>query len=120
MIRVNNLHVPLDYDDNSLRKKLCRELRIENSAIQSVSIFRRSVDARKKDNIFFLCSLDVELNLNEDIVLRKTKNAVKVKPYHYEVPGWNGSVSPLVVGMGPAGLFAALVLAQSGAKPIVI
>ena len=120
MIRVNNLHIPLNYDDNILRKKLCRELRIESSAIQSVSLFRRSVDARKKDNIFFLCSLDVKLNISEDSVLRKAKNAVKVKPYHYAVPAWKGSVSPVVVGMGPAGLFAALILAQSGAKPIVI
>ena len=120
MIRVNNLHIPLNYDDNLLRRKLCRELRIENSAIKSVSMFRRSVDARKKDNIFFLCSLDVELYGNEDSVLRKAKNAAKVKPYHYEVPVWEGSISPIVVGMGPAGLFAALILAQSGAKPIVI
>ena len=120
MIRVNNLHIPLNYDDSLLRKKLCRELRIENSAIKNVSMFRRSVDARKKDNIYFLCSLDVELTVSEDSVLRKAKNAVKIKPYHYEVPVWKGTVSPLVVGMGPAGLFAALILAQSGAKPIVI
>ena len=120
MIRVNNLHIPLNYDDSLLRKKLCRELRIENSAIKNVSMFRRSVDARKKDNIYFLCSLDVELTVSEDSVLREAKNAVKVKPYHYEVPVWKGTVSPLVVGMGPAGLFAALILAQSGAKPIVI
>ena len=120
MIRVNNVHIPLDYDDAAVRKKICRELRIENSAVKSVSIFRRSVDARKKDNIFFLCAVDAVLNINEDAVLKKAKNAAKVKPYKYDVPKWNGGASPLVVGMGPAGLFAALILAQSGAKPIVI
>ena len=120
MIRVNNLHIPLNYDDSAVRKKICRELRVENSAIKSVSIFRRSVDARKKDNIFFLCAVDVVLNTNEDAVLKRSKNASKVKPYKYEIPEWNGGASPLVVGMGPAGLFAALILAQSGANPIVI
>ena len=120
MIRVNNVHIPLDYDDAAVRKKICRELKVENSAIKSVSIFRRSVDARKKDNIFFLCAVDVVLNINEDGVLKKSKNAAKVKPYSYDVPKWTGGTSPLVVGMGPAGLFAALILAQSGAKPIVI
>ncbi len=54
MIRVNNVHIPLDYDDAAVRKRICRELRVDNSAVKSVSIFRRSVDARKKDNIFFL------------------------------------------------------------------
>ena len=120
MIRVNNLHTPLNYDDSAVRKKICRELRVENNAIKSVSIFRRSVDARKKDNIFFLCAVDVVLNTNEDAVLKRSKNASKVKPYKYEIPKWKGGASPLVVGMGPAGLLAALILAQSGANPIVI
>ena len=120
MIRVNNVHIPLDYDDAAVRKKICRELRVDNSAVKSVSIFRRSVDARKKDNIFFLCAVDVVLNINEDGVLKKVKNASKVQPYTYDVPQWTGGASPLVVGMGPAGLFAALILAQSGANPIVI
>lgn len=120
MIRINNLHIPLNYDDDTIRKKVAKELRIDKKQINSVSIFRRSVDARKKDNIFFLCSIDVELNANEDTLLRKVKNLSKVTPYNYEIKKWNGNISPLIVGMGPAGLFAGLVLAQSGAKPIVI
>lgn len=120
MIRINNVHIPLDYSDETIRKKAAKELRIDINAIKSASIFRRSVDARKKDNIFFLCSIDIELNINEYSVLKKCKNAVKVTPYHYEVSKWTGGTSPLIVGMGPAGLFAALILAQSGAKPILI
>ena len=120
MIRINNVHIPLDYSDETIRKKAAKELRIDINAIKSASIFRCSVDARKKDNIFFLCSIDIELNINEYSVLKKCKNAVKVTPYHYEVSKWTGGTSPLIVGMGPAGLFAALILAQSGAKPILI
>ena len=120
MIRVNNIRLPLDYTDEVIRKKVCRELKIDTNAVRGVSLFRRSVDARKKEQIHFLCSVDVTLNGKEDAVLRRCKNAVKVTPYHYEVPKWRGGASPVIVGMGPAGLFAGLVLAQSGAKPIII
>ena len=120
MIRINNVHIPLDYNDNIIRNKAAKELRIDKIAIKSVSIFRRSVDARKKDNIYFLCSIDVELKINENSVLKKCKNAVKVTPYQYEIKEWKFGASPVVVGTGPAGLFAALILAQSGAEPILI
>ena len=120
MIRVNNIHIPLDYDDNTLRQRLCKELGVDSKAIRSVRISRRSVDARKKEHIFFLCSLDAELTVNEDKVLKRTKNAVKAEPYEYHLPEWKGGAAPVVVGMGPAGLFAGLILAQSGAKPVII
>ncbi|MED9968719.1 MAG: hypothetical protein UFA98_01735 [Ruminococcus sp.] len=120
MIRVNNLHIPIDYDDNTIKHKVCKELRIDKSAVKSVSLFRRSIDARKKDSIYFLCSVDVVLNTNENAVLKKSKNASPVKPYEYRLEKWTGGASPVVVGMGPAGLFAALILAQSGARPVVL
>lgn len=120
MIRINNVHLPLDYNDETIKNKTAKELRIDKNSIKNISIFRRSIDARKKDNIYFLCTVDVNLSVNEDSVIRKSKNAVKAKPYEYNVPKWRGGASPLIVGMGPAGLFAALILAQSGAKPIVI
>lgn len=120
MIRVNNIRVPLSYTDDTVKKKVCRELKINDSTVKNISLFKRSIDARKKDNIYFLCSVDVELSSNESAVVKKCKNASLVKPYKYEVRDYKGDKSPLIVGMGPAGLFAALILAQSGAKPIVI
>ncbi|MDO4830982.1 MAG: hypothetical protein Q4A46_05860, partial [Clostridia bacterium] len=119
MIRISNVHLPLDYTDDTVKIRIAKELRISKNAIKNASLFRRSIDARKKDNIYFLCTVDAELNINEDSVLKKAKNAVKATPYEYNVPKWQGGASPIVVGMGPAGLFAALILAQSGAKPIV-
>ena len=55
MIRINNVHIPLDYSDEVILKKAAKELRVDKNAIKSVSIFRRSVDARKKDIIYYLC-----------------------------------------------------------------
>lgn len=120
MIRINNIQLPLDYSSDTVIEKSSKELGIDKKAIKSATIFKRSVDARKKDNIFFLCSIDIELNVSKQSILKKAKNALSVKPYRYDIEKWNGGTSPVVVGMGPAGLFAALILAQSGAKPILI
>ena len=120
MIRINNVNIPLDYDEETLRKAAARELRTELKTIRSVSLFRRSADARKKDQIHFICTLDAEVTVNENTLLKKAKNAVRAAPYHYKLPKWHGGAQPVVVGFGPAGMFAALVLAQSGACPIVV
>lgn len=120
MIRINNIHLPLDYSDNTVIEKTAKELKIDKKSIKTASLYRRSIDARKKDNIFFLCSVDAELNISEEKIIKKAKNASIVNPYRYKIKEWRGSTPPVVVGMGPAGLFAALILAQSGAKPILI
>lgn len=120
MIRLSNIRLPLNYDDGTLTKAAAKALRVEPRAIQTVTLARRSADARKKDQIHFTCTLDVTLHTNENAVLKKAKNAVKAAPYRYAVPQWTGGASPVVVGFGPAGMFAALVLAQSGAKPVVL
>ena len=120
MIRVNNIHLSLDYDDKSVRKAVAQQLRIEEKSIKSCTIFRRSVDARKKDNIYFLTTVDAELNINEDKVCKKCGNAQIAKKYEYNQMKFGNAPSPVVVGAGPAGLFAALILARSGANPILI
>ncbi|MBQ2487431.1 MAG: hypothetical protein II517_03745 [Ruminococcus sp.] len=120
MIRINNVKIPLDYDRETLLKAAAKELRVEPKAIRSVSLFRRSVDARKKEQLHFICTLDAEVAVNENALLKKAKNAVRAAPYRYNIPQWRGGAQPVVVGFGPAGMFAALVLAQSGACPIVV
>lgn len=120
MIRINNIRLPLDYTNSTIRRKISKHLRIDEKAIKSCNIFRRSVDARKKDNISFLAAIDVDLSINEDKIVKKCSGAQTVQPYHYNIPKWNGGATPVIVGSGPAGLFAALILAQSGAKPILI
>lgn len=120
MIRVNNIHLSLDYDDKSVRKAVAQQLRIEEKSIKSCKIFRRSVDARKKDNIYFLTTVDAELNINEEKVCKKCGNAQIARKYEYNQMKFGNAPSPVIVGAGPAGLFAALILARSGAKPILI
>lgn len=120
MIRISNINLPLNYDNDIVLQAVTTKLKIDKKAVKSCKIFRRSVDARKKDNIFFLASIDVELNQNEGTVAKRCKTAEIVAPYSYNVPKWKGGATPIIVGMGPAGLFAGLILAQSGANPIII
>ena len=120
MIRISNIHLPLDYTSETVLNKAAKSVNVDKKFFKSCTIFRRSVDARKKDNIFFLATVDAELFVNEEKVCKKFKNAEIVEKYEYNVEKFRGAVSPVVVGAGPAGLFAALILAQSGAKPILV
>lgn len=73
MIRINNVKIPLNYNRDTLLKAAARELRTDPRAIKSVSLFRRSVDARKKEQIHFICSLDAEVSVSESMLLKKQR-----------------------------------------------
>ncbi|MGN0489120.1 MAG: NAD(P)/FAD-dependent oxidoreductase [Ruminococcus sp.] len=122
MIRINNLSLPLDYNDSFLQKMICRELRISENHIDSFYLLKRSVDARKKNDVHFIANIDVTVNINESKVTAKArnKNISIVQPYKYEIPLCKKlNYPPIIIGFGPAGMFAGLVLAQAGAKPII-
>lgn len=123
MIRITDLHFPLNYCMQDVQKRICKILHVQSTDIQTLSLFRRSVDARKKADVHFILSVDVYLKGNENLILTKSKyeKAKIEKPYTYPlVPYGQKCGRPVIVGAGPAGLFAALVLAQAGAKPILI
>ena len=120
IIRVTGIRASLDDDLSDLRSFCCKKLKIDSSQINSVKLFRKSVDARKKNDVHFVISLDIEA-ANGERLLRRLKNASEVTYNEYKteaVP--ENSERPVIVGFGPAGMFAALVLAMSGARPIVL
>ncbi len=123
MIRLNNIKLKLNYSDNDIRKAVQRELIIDEKQIDNISLFRRSVDARHKNDIHFIATIDARLNTDESRVLSKAKckNATITNEYRYKIP-FNKDLDqrPVVVGFGPAGMFCALILAQAGQRPIVI
>lgn len=123
MIRISDLSMPLDYTEKELRDAAARALKISANEITAFSLFRRSVDARKKDRVHFICAVNLSLAVDETAVLKKAKGikAVLTAPYHYSLP--KRAVPPqrpVVVGAGPAGLFAGLILAKAGARPILV
>lgn len=123
MIRISDLKLPLDYDNEKIKSLAAKQLKIDKSQIKSAKLFRRSIDARHKENITFIASVDVEIKVNESSVLRRCKSDKinYAEPYSYNLPKCKKSDKrPVVVGAGPAGLFAALILAQAGQCPILI
>lgn len=124
MIRINEIKVSLDEEESILRQKASKILKINEKYIKSYTIYKKSIDARKKDDVHFTYSVDVIISLDEEQIASKCKsNKVQiVKPYKYELPANNrhSKFRPVVVGFGPAGMFAGLILAQSGLQPIVL
>ncbi len=123
MIRINDIRMPLGFDDGMLKAAAAKQLSVDKSNIKTAELVKRSIDARKKDNVCFNVSVNVRTAENEDNILRRCKNnkITKTVPYHYELPLSDKlGLRPVVVGAGPAGLFAALILAQAGQCPILI
>ena len=131
MLRLNELKLPLDHTDDDLVTAVSARLNIERAELRNFSIFKRSYDARKKSNILLSYQLDVELTPEAEArVLGSGFSESRVRPspdtsYHFvaeaeaEFPT-AAQQRPIIVGFGPCGILAALVLAQMGLKPIVL
>lgn len=124
MIRIGEIKLSLDSDEGQLRKKVLRLLGISEKDIKTYRISKKSVDARKKDAIVFTYSVDIEVNSDENNLVEKLGNSKisVIKPFVYSIPEnkRRSALRPVVVGFGPAGMFASLILAQQGLRPIVL
>lgn len=125
MLRIRQIKIEvLSYTEEKLKASVAKKLRVDESDVVSISIFKRSIDARNKNEIFYVFEVDATIK-DESKVLSKTKSAdVFVSPdtsYRFNKTGKDVlSNPPVVVGSGPAGLFAAYILAENGYKPVVI
>jgi uncharacterized protein len=129
MLRITELRLPLDHPEDALRPAIVQRLRIRDAELKSVAVFKRSHDARKKHAMVFIYTVDCELQ-DEARVLAAFEGDRHVRPapdtrYRFlaQAPAdfhAAGRPRPVVVGFGPCGLFAALLLAQMGLKPIVL
>ena len=123
MILVRNLKLRPDEPLECLPKLAAKKLRIEPAEIRDWKLVKRSLDARKKPEIFFVCSLALSVRGDEAKLLARLRDR-DVLPYEepvYEIPTVSApETRPVVVGFGPAGMFAALLLSLAGARPIVL
>ena len=125
MIRISNLRISCFHSEEDLRKKAARALRLLPRDIRRMEIVRRSLDARKKGNLLYLYTLDVEIAGREEAVLKKCGDIhIGARPeerYHFPGHGENKlKTRPVIAGFGPAGMFAALYLARAGFMPLIL
>jgi uncharacterized FAD-dependent dehydrogenase len=132
MLRVTELRLPLGHAESALRPAVCARLGLRDAELKAFTVFKRSFDARKKTAIVLIYALDCELaaGVDEPALLQRLKADPHLRPSpdtRYRFIGHapadfaaSGRPRPLVIGFGPCGLFAALVLAQMGLRPLVL
>lgn len=126
MLRITELKLPLDHPDDALRAAIVQRLGIADEQLLGFNLFKRSYDARKKNSeLLFIYTIDLEAS-NEAELLAKfadDHNVTVAPDVSYKYVGQAPAEleqRPLVVGFGPCGIFAGLLLAQMGFKPIVL
>ena len=122
MLRISNIKISIDEDKSIIEKQLLKKLRIKQNELVKSYIYKESIDARK-GKINFVYTIDAQVKNEDKILAKSPKDVVKIKELRYEgVESGNNTLEkrPVIIGSGPAGLFAALLLAQRGYNPILL
>ncbi|WBX86282.1 NAD(P)/FAD-dependent oxidoreductase [Sphingosinicella microcystinivorans] len=126
MLRLSGLTLPLDHEADAMAPAICARLGVAPDRLRGFTVFRRGNDARKKSAILLVYTVDVDLADEAEVLARfaKDHDVRRAPDMDYRFPvrapeGWRG-LRPVVVGAGPCGLFAGLILAQMGFRPIIL
>ena len=126
MIRIRQIKVSIEKDNiDYIKKKISEKIKCNINDIKEINISKKSLDARLKPQIYYIYEIDINID-NEEIILKRNKNnndILKTPDETYKYPKL-GNIKlnnrPIIVGSGPAGLFASYLLAEQGFKPLII
>ncbi len=125
MLRLTEIKLPLNHSEEDLKISILKRLGVTAADLLGFTVFRRGYDARRPASMVFIYTLDVEVT-NEGALLRRLKNDPHITTtpdtrYHYVARApQHLSERPVVIGSGPCGLFAGLILAQMGFRPVIL
>ena len=118
MLRLENVKIYEDLTDEEIVKRACQKYKIDYKDVKDYVFFKKSIDARKKDNIFYNYTIDINYTGSKKI---KNIKIVPQEDFNLKLDVKRKSKTrPVIIGAGPAGLFCALILVQNGIKPIII
>lgn len=123
MLRIRNIKINILEDNiDILKEKVAKTLHLKTSEILEIKINKKSLDARKKDNIFYLYEVDIILKDEDKILKNNHSKDIFIAPKEeYVFPQKKANIkNPIIIGSGPAGLFSAYILAEEGYNPIII
>ena len=117
MVRIENIRIYEDLEIDEILAIACKKNKLDKSKVKKVIIHKKSVDARKKDNVFYNYSIDIDY----DGKVPKNLKIVPEEDFKLNInKNRKSNARPVIVGAGPAGLFCAVLLAKNGYNPIVI
>lgn len=124
MLRVTGIKITIDQNEMDLKKALLKKIKISESDLIDYRIYKESIDARKRDQLYFVYTLDIKVKNEEKVIKSNKSKDISITPnmeYSYVEKGNKKLNSPpVIVGFGPAGLFAGLILAEMGYCPIIL
>lgn len=124
MIRINQIKLPIHHEKAQLEQKIQKILKLKPEQVKGYQIVKKSIDARKKPELFYVYSVDVEVETEERIWKKiNDKNVMSIHPKKYTFPpkqNFSSPRPPVIVGAGPAGLFCAYALTLQGCPPIIL
>ncbi|BBM36693.1 NAD(P)/FAD-dependent oxidoreductase [Pseudoleptotrichia goodfellowii] len=120
MLRINNIKMPIKHNTEDLKKITAKLLKTKEEEFKTFEITGQAIDARNKNNIIYVYSVDITVNDEEKYINLLNVRKIEKQKYITEKIELKDRNRPVVVGSGPSGLFTALILAEAGLKPIIL